>query len=183
MPHRVHTCLRPPPCFPGLMTTSVQQRRALRLLADAPHGRAVADLLAHGFTNALLDRLARDGLATIQPRTMRTGTRRITVVWVAITDAGQRALNCSRIPSSGAFDAPLRVSCLGASGQVIFKHYSFGWSSYKPIFDDNCLSGSARNTPTHSDKTPKIIVRTRKSKSASSFRIQLCKSSIVPTIL
>ena len=45
------------------MTTSVQQRRALRLLADAPHGRTVADMLAHGFTNALLDRLARDGLA------------------------------------------------------------------------------------------------------------------------
>jgi hypothetical protein len=39
------------------MTTSVQQHRALRLLADAPHGRTVADLLAHGFTNGLLDRL------------------------------------------------------------------------------------------------------------------------------
>ena len=74
------------------MTTSVQQRRALRLLADAPHGRSVADMLAHGFTNATLDRLARDGLATIQPATMRTGTRRISVVWVAITEAGQRAL-------------------------------------------------------------------------------------------
>jgi hypothetical protein len=62
------------------MTTTVQQRQALRLLADAHHGRTVADLLAHGFTNALLDRLARDGLATIQPGTMRAGTRRITVV-------------------------------------------------------------------------------------------------------
>jgi hypothetical protein len=41
-------------------------------LADAPHGRTVADMLAHGFTNALLDRLASDGLATIQPGTMRT---------------------------------------------------------------------------------------------------------------
>jgi DNA-binding PadR family transcriptional regulator len=51
----------------------------------------VADLLAHGFTNTLLDRLARDGLATIQPGTMHAGTRRITV-WVTITDAGQRAL-------------------------------------------------------------------------------------------
>jgi hypothetical protein len=40
----------------------------------------------------LLDRLARDGLATIQPGTMRTGTRRITIVWVVITEAGQRAL-------------------------------------------------------------------------------------------
>ena len=74
------------------MKTSVQQRRALMLLADAPQGRTVADMLAHGFTNALLDRLARDELATIQPGTMCTGTRRITIVRVAITESGQRAL-------------------------------------------------------------------------------------------
>ena len=73
------------------MITSVQ-RRALRLLAEAQHGRTVADMLVHGFTNALLDRLASDGLATIEPGTIRTGTRRITVVWVVITEAGQRAL-------------------------------------------------------------------------------------------
>ena len=79
------------------MTTSVQQHRALRLLADAPHGRTVAHLLAHGFTNALLDRLARDGLATIQPETICTSTRRITVIWVEITEAGQRALGDKRL--------------------------------------------------------------------------------------
>jgi hypothetical protein len=73
------------------MTTSVQLHRALRLLADASHGRTVADL-AHGFTNALLDRLAGDGLATIQPGTICTNTRRITVIWVETTEAGQRAL-------------------------------------------------------------------------------------------
>ena len=48
------------------MRITDQQRRALRLLADAEHGRTVADMLAHGFTNALLVRLARDGLAAIQ---------------------------------------------------------------------------------------------------------------------
>jgi hypothetical protein len=74
------------------MTITVQQRRALRLLADTEHGRTVADMLAHGFTNALLDRLALDGLVAIQPGTIRAGTRRITVVWVVITEAGQRAL-------------------------------------------------------------------------------------------
>jgi hypothetical protein len=52
------------------MTTRIQQHRALRLLANAPHGRTVAGMLAHGFTNALLDRLARDGLATVQPGTI-----------------------------------------------------------------------------------------------------------------
>jgi hypothetical protein len=74
------------------MLTSARQLRALRLLADAPHGRTVADMFAHGFTNAGLDRLACDGLVTIQPGTMRAGTRRTTVLWVAITDAGRRAL-------------------------------------------------------------------------------------------
>jgi hypothetical protein len=74
------------------MPTSVQRRRALSLLADAPHGRTVADMLAHGFTDAFLDRLAFDGLATIQPGAIRLGTRRITVVWVAITDTGRRTL-------------------------------------------------------------------------------------------
>jgi hypothetical protein len=74
------------------MATSVQERRALSLLAAAPHGRSVANMLANGFTDALLDRLARDGLATIQPGTIRAGTRRITVVWMAITDAGRERL-------------------------------------------------------------------------------------------
>jgi hypothetical protein len=45
-------------------------------------------MLAHGFTNAMLNGLVRDGLATIQPGTVRTGMRRITVVWVAITEVG-----------------------------------------------------------------------------------------------
>ena len=64
----------------------------ITLLAEAQHGRTVADMLAHGFTNALLDGLARHGLAAIKPGTARAGTRRITVVWVVITEAGQRAL-------------------------------------------------------------------------------------------
>jgi hypothetical protein len=70
------------------MATSAQ-RRALSKLAGAPHGCTVANMLAHGFTNATLNGLVRDGLATIQPGTVRTGTRRITVVWVAITDVGR----------------------------------------------------------------------------------------------
>ena len=71
------------------MITSIQQRRALRLLGDSPYGCTVANMMAHGFTNATLNGLVRDGLATIQPGTVRTGTRRITVVWVAITDVGR----------------------------------------------------------------------------------------------
>ena len=70
------------------MTTSAR-RRALRRLATSPNGRTVANMLAHGFTNAMLDSLEHDGLVTLQPGTVRTGTRRITVVWVAITDNGR----------------------------------------------------------------------------------------------
>jgi hypothetical protein len=62
------------------------------MLAAYPHGRTVASMLAHGFTNVMLDGLERDGLVTLQPGTVRTGTRRITVVWVAITDLGRGLL-------------------------------------------------------------------------------------------
>jgi hypothetical protein len=67
-------------------------RRALDLLADSPHGRTVANMLAHGFTNAMLDCLVRDELAIMESGTVRTGTRRITVVWVAITEIGRKVI-------------------------------------------------------------------------------------------
>jgi hypothetical protein len=70
------------------MVTSTKQRRALRLLGDCPYGRTVGNMLAHGFANATLNGLVREGLATIQPGTVLTGTRRITVVWVKITEVG-----------------------------------------------------------------------------------------------
>jgi hypothetical protein len=70
------------------MTTNAQ-RQALTLLVGCPHGYTVARMLAHGFTNALLDSFQRDGLVNLQPGTVRTGTRRITVVWVVITDVGR----------------------------------------------------------------------------------------------
>jgi hypothetical protein len=71
---------------------SANQRKALGLLADCPHGCSVANMLAHGFTNVMLDGLVRDGLATMAPGTARFGTRRITVVWVAISDVGREVL-------------------------------------------------------------------------------------------
>ena len=73
-------------------TINAEQRRALRLLAGSPFGCTEAILLAHGFKAELLALLVRDGLATTQRGTMRAGRRRIEVVWVMITDAGQRAL-------------------------------------------------------------------------------------------
>ena len=46
------------------MAVSGEQRRALRLLAGAPLGATEAMMLAHGFTEQILARLVRDGLAT-----------------------------------------------------------------------------------------------------------------------
>jgi hypothetical protein len=74
------------------MATITDQRRALRLLDGCPHGCTVANMLAHGSTNAMLNKLVGDGLATMQPGTVRAGTRRITVVWVTITDVGRGVL-------------------------------------------------------------------------------------------
>jgi hypothetical protein len=74
------------------MKPSANQRRALGLLAGCPHGCSVSNMLAHGFTNAMLDGLVRDGQATMAPGTVRTGTRRITIVWIAISDVGREVL-------------------------------------------------------------------------------------------
>jgi hypothetical protein len=74
------------------MAASGEQRRALRLLAGSPLGATEAIMLAYGFTNAMLDALVRDGLATVERRAVRAGRRRIEVTWLTITDAGRQAL-------------------------------------------------------------------------------------------
>jgi hypothetical protein len=71
---------------------AAERLRALRLLAAAPNGRTEAIMLAHGFTNALLDGLVRGGLATADRRAMRAGRQPVEVTWLVITDAGRQAL-------------------------------------------------------------------------------------------
>jgi hypothetical protein len=67
-------------------------RRALGFLSGSPGGRTLANMRAQGFTDAALDRLVREGLAVIKPETMSADTRRVTVVWITLTDAGRRAI-------------------------------------------------------------------------------------------
>jgi hypothetical protein len=74
------------------IATSDEQRRALNVLAGCQRGCTVANMLAHGFTNAMLNGLVREGLAIIEPGTVCTGSRRITVVWVAITNLGREVI-------------------------------------------------------------------------------------------
>ena len=72
---------------------SVDQRRALGLLAGSSHGCTEAILLAHGFTIEMLIVLVCDGLATATPEIVHAGRQPIEVVRVGITDAGRQALD------------------------------------------------------------------------------------------
>jgi hypothetical protein len=71
---------------------AAERHRALRFLAGSPLGATEAIMLAHGFTNAMLDALVRDGLATTERRAMKAGRRRIEVTWLTITEAGRQKL-------------------------------------------------------------------------------------------
>jgi hypothetical protein len=76
------------------MKLGADQRRALRLLADAKaSGCTEALLLAHGFTAELVAGLVRAGWATAENERVRAGSRMIDVPRVKITDAGRRAIS------------------------------------------------------------------------------------------
>ncbi len=68
-----------------------QARRALELLLDQP-GITEAVILAHGFTERMLGRLARAGLITIRHEVIRGDAGLIEVSKVKITYSGRRAL-------------------------------------------------------------------------------------------
>jgi hypothetical protein len=86
-PLRNHRCRRPAELagptgaaerrWHRAMAMSAERHRALRLLAGSPLGFTEAIMLAHGFTNAMLDALVRDGLATAEQREMRAGRQPI----------------------------------------------------------------------------------------------------------
>ena len=71
---------------------SAEQRRALKLLADAQQGCTGATLLGHGFSIGMLADLVWDGLATGHRETVRVGWRKIKVARIRITDAGRTAI-------------------------------------------------------------------------------------------
>ena len=50
-------------------------------------------MFAHGFSAKMLADLVRDGLATIEPGTVRASGRQIEVMWLMITNAGRKALS------------------------------------------------------------------------------------------
>jgi hypothetical protein len=69
------------------------EKRALQLLAGAPHGCTEATLRAHGVTVRPLARIVRVGFAVAKPETVKAGGRTLSFLRLRITDAGRRALN------------------------------------------------------------------------------------------
>jgi hypothetical protein len=72
--------------------TKNRQSDALGAVEGQPPRATEAIMLAHGFTNAMLDAFVRDGLATAEQREIRVGRQPIKVIWLTITDIGRLAL-------------------------------------------------------------------------------------------
>jgi hypothetical protein len=60
---------------PRRRRVSLEQRRALQLLACSPFGAAEAIMLTHGFTRGTLAGLVRAGLAMAQHETIKADRR------------------------------------------------------------------------------------------------------------
>jgi hypothetical protein len=71
---------------------TLHQRRALRRLADVPHGITEPLMLAHGFSRELISGLVLFGLARLVTDTVRIGGETIEVELVMITDSGRQVL-------------------------------------------------------------------------------------------
>jgi hypothetical protein len=74
------------------MSLTADQRRALQLLANDPHGVTEALMLAHGFRGEMLAGLVLAGLAMVVTETMRAGAATIRVEKYRITEIGRKAL-------------------------------------------------------------------------------------------
>ncbi len=86
-------------CLPGAGTmpdrSTDNQRRALEILAGAPHGLTETTMFAQGFAADMLAGLVLAGLATVVTGTARAGGPTTKAKRFMITDAG-RAGPCCR---------------------------------------------------------------------------------------
>lgn len=71
---------------------SLEQRRALAMLATSGHGATQPFLVAHGFGGAMITGLVNRGLSIMTLEKIRAGGKMIEVVKVRITAAGREAL-------------------------------------------------------------------------------------------
>ena len=71
---------------------TIEQRRALQLLAEAPNGMTDQALRAHGFSPALIVGLVGAGYTEAKPRTMKAAGRTFAFMRFVITSAGRCAI-------------------------------------------------------------------------------------------
>jgi hypothetical protein len=76
----------------GIAKLTNEQRRVLHVLARHADGCAEAVLLADGLSVSQLVILVIEGFATMQRKRADVGGRHKRVVWLQISDAGQRAV-------------------------------------------------------------------------------------------
>jgi hypothetical protein len=74
------------------MMLSLEQRRALAMLATSGHGATQPFLVAHGFGGAMITGLVNRGLSIMTLEKIRAGGKMIEVVKVRITAAGREVL-------------------------------------------------------------------------------------------
>jgi hypothetical protein len=74
------------------MMLSLEQRRALAMLATSGHGATQPFLVAHGFGGAMITGLVNRGLSIMTLEKIRAGGKMIEVAKVRITAAGREAL-------------------------------------------------------------------------------------------
>jgi hypothetical protein len=71
---------------------TIEQRRVLQLLAEAPNGYTEAALRARGFTPTLLVELAAYGYVAARPETMKAAGKTFGFMRFVITDSGRTAI-------------------------------------------------------------------------------------------
>ena len=71
---------------------TIEQRRALQMVANSAHGCTEPAMQAKGFPVATLIGLVGAGFLSAKPQIMKVGDRAFGVVRFLITDAGRRAI-------------------------------------------------------------------------------------------
>jgi hypothetical protein len=71
---------------------TIEQQRALQMVAAAPYGCAEPVLRARGFSPTVMIELVAAGYVIGKPRSMRAGGRTFRVTRFVITDAGRHAI-------------------------------------------------------------------------------------------
>jgi hypothetical protein len=78
---------------PRKVWRDTEEKRALQMLAGAPHGCTEGTLRAHGFSVRPLARIVRAGFAVAKLETVKAAGRTLSLPRLTITNTGRRALN------------------------------------------------------------------------------------------